>query len=136
MMQKQVIQPEGVAKPAGVFSTAIAVSQPGKMVFLSGFTARDENGEVVCVGDLSGQTRRVCENIKKTMLAAGGDLADIVSVCVYVKDTITAENFKEVHAIRREYFPVDPPSSTMLQVSGLVDPRMLIEITAIAVIGS
>jgi 2-iminobutanoate/2-iminopropanoate deaminase len=134
MMHKQFVQPENVAKPAGVWSPAVVVTQPGKMVFLSGFTARSENGDVVCEGDLSGQTRLVCENLKKTMKAAGGDLKDIVSVCVFVKDNISRANFKDIHAVRREYFPTDPPSSTMVQVSGLVDPRMLIEINAIAVI--
>jgi enamine deaminase RidA (YjgF/YER057c/UK114 family) len=41
---------------------------------------------------------------------------------------------KDIHAVRREYFPSEPPASTMVQVSGLVDPKCLIEINAIAVI--
>ena len=131
MATKQVVRPGGIAKPAGVWSPAIVVTQPGKMVFLSGFTARDENGDVVCAGDIKGQTRQVCENLSKTIKAAGGNLSDIVSVCVFVKDI---KNFDDIHSIRREYFPVDPPASTMVEVTGLVDPRMLIEINAIAVL--
>jgi enamine deaminase RidA (YjgF/YER057c/UK114 family) len=131
MTTKQVLQPKGIAKPAGVWSPAIVVTQPGRMVFLSGFTSRDETGNVICEGDIRGQTRQVCENLKKTIEAAGGTLKDLVSVCVFVKNI---KNFDDIHAIRREYFPVDPPSSTMVEVTGLVDPRMLIEINAIAVL--
>jgi 2-iminobutanoate/2-iminopropanoate deaminase len=129
MSLKEVVQPKGVAKPAGVWSPAVVVTRPGKLVFLSGFTARDETGDVLCPGDISGQTRKVCENLKATIEAAGGTLADLVSVTVFVKDI---KQFDAIHAVRREYFPKEPPSSTMVEVTGLVDDRMLIEINAVA----
>jgi enamine deaminase RidA (YjgF/YER057c/UK114 family) len=65
------------------------------------------------------------------MQACGGDLKDIVSVTVFVRD-IT--QFSAIHEVRREYFPVDPPASTMVEVSRLVDERSLIEINAVAVL--
>lgn len=129
MSVKKVVQPKGIAKPAGVWSPAVIVTQPGKLVFLSGFTARDETGNVVCPGDIAGQTRQVCENLKATIEATGGTLADLVSVTVFVKDI---KQFDAIHAVRRQYFPKEPPSSTMVQVTGLVDDRMLIEINAVA----
>jgi 2-iminobutanoate/2-iminopropanoate deaminase len=129
-MSSEAIQPEGTAKPIGVWSPVI-VTQPGRMAFISGFTSRDEAGNVVGVHDIRAQTRQVCENLKKAMQAAGGDLSNIVSVTVFVRD-ITM--FDDIHAVRREYFPDRPPTSTMVEVSRLVDERSLIEINAIAVL--
>ena len=129
MALKQVVQPNNVAKPAGVWSPAVVVTQPGKLVFLSGFTARDETGKVAHVGDIRGQTRLVCENLKATVEASGGTLADLVSVCVFVTDI---EQFDAIHEVRRQYFPSEPPSSTMVEVTRLVHKDMLIEINAVA----
>ncbi len=129
MSGKEIVRPQGVAKPAGVWSPAVTVVEPKKLVFLSGFAARDESGDVICVGDITGQTEKVCENLKATVEAAGGTLADIVSVTVFVRDI---KQFAAIHAVRRRYFPQDPPASTMVEVTGLVDERMLIEINAVA----
>ena len=130
MFTRKAVQPSKISKPRGVFSAAIVVENPGKLVFLSGFTSRDENGEVVHAGDIRGQTRQVCENLKNTVEAAGGSLEDLVSVTVFVLDV---KHFKEIHEVRREYFPgAEPPASTMVEVSRLVHPDLLIEINAIA----
>jgi 2-iminobutanoate/2-iminopropanoate deaminase len=130
MTTKKPIHPAGIAKPSGVWSPVV-VSKPGQLIFLSGFTARNEKGELVGVGDISAQTRRVCELLQISVRAAGGELSDIVRVDVYVRDI---NHFKEIHAVRREFFPKEPPASTMVEVSRLVDDRSLIEISAIAVI--
>lgn len=129
MTLKTVVRPEKVAQPAGVWSPAIVVTQPGKLVFLSGFTARDKSGAVVHKGDIGGQTRVVCENLKATVEAAGGTMKDIVSVTVFVRDI---NQFDAIHAVRREYFPSEPPASTMVEVTALVHQDMLIEINAVA----
>lgn len=129
MSIKQALQPAKISKPAGVWSPAVVVTRPGRLVFLSGFTSRDKTGAIVGVGDIAAQTRQVCENLKETMLAAGGTLQDIMSVTVFVKNV---KQFDAIHAVRREYFPSEPPASTMVEVTGLVDERLLIEINAIA----
>lgn len=128
MFIKKTLHPEDIAKPAGVWSPAVVVTQPGRLVFLSGFTARDSTGAIVGVGDIEAQTRQVCENLRKTITAAGGAMKDIVSVTVFVRDV---KQFDVIHAVRREYFPSEPPASTMVEVTGLVDDRLLIEINAI-----
>lgn len=129
-MIKKVVQSAKVAKPSGQFSSAVVVTQPRSIVFLSGFAAKNEKGEIMYAGDVSGQTRQVCENLKATMEAAGGSLNDIVSVTVFVRDV---KHFDAIHAVRREYFPSEPPASTMVEV-GFVYEDMLIEINAIAVL--
>lgn len=126
--KKTPINPRSREKPFGVWSAAV-VSEPERLVFISGITSRDEDGNVVGEGDVAAQTRRVLENMQLTMEAAGGTLADIVAVTVFVRNI---DDFAEIHAVRREFFPEDPPASTMVEVSRLVDERSLIEINAVA----
>ena len=83
------------------------------------------------MGDIRAQTRRVCELLSESMSAAGGQLSDIVRVDVYVRDI---EMFSAIHEVRREFFPSLPPTSTMVEVTRLVDERSLIEINAIGVL--
>jgi 2-iminobutanoate/2-iminopropanoate deaminase len=104
MTKKTPIAPPSMAKPAGVWSPAI-VCEPGRLLFISGMTARDGTGDIIGVGDYR--------------------------VDVFVLDI---GQFDTIHAVRREYFPSEPPASTMVQVQRLVDKRMLIEINAIAVL--
>jgi 2-iminobutanoate/2-iminopropanoate deaminase len=130
MTKKIPIHPAKLPKPFGVWTPVIAC-EPGRMVFISGLTARAPDGHVVGIDDYEAQTRQVCENLKASIEAAGGTLADIMSVTVFV---VGMAEFKAIHAVRKEYFPIDPPASTMLQVSGLVDPLCLIEINAIGVL--
>lgn len=130
MSGKRFIQPRSVARPVGQFTTAV-VSPPGSFVFVSGLTSRDENGEVFGVGDIRAQTRQVCEKLRDTLREAGADLSDVVSVLVHVRDM---NDFEAIHEVRREFFPVDPPASTMVEISRMVDERSLIEITATAII--
>jgi 2-iminobutanoate/2-iminopropanoate deaminase len=125
------LHPGTVAKPSGVWTPLVVVTQPGKLVFLSGFTSRDETGKIVGVGDIRAQTEQVCKLLKASMEAAGGDLTNIVRVDVFVRDI---EQFDAIHEVRRRYFPANAPASTMVQVSRMVDDRSLIEINAIAVL--
>lgn len=128
--KRVAINPEGRMKPRGVWSQAV-VTEPGKLIFISGITARDIEGNVVGVGDITAQTRQVMELMKLTVEAAGGTMADIAQVTVFVRDV---GHFDEIHAVRREYFPNDPPASTLVQIVSTVDSRSLIEMNAIAVV--
>ena len=129
-IQRENLFPEGVSKPTGHWTT-VTTARPGKLVFVSGLTAKNERGEIVGVGNVGAQTRQVCENLRAAMRAAGGSLADIVRVDVYIKDMA---GFKDIHDVRREYFGPNPPASTMVAVAGFTHPDMLIEINAIAVV--
>ncbi len=130
MPQKRAVAPDSLARPFGVWTPAI-LSEPGRLLFISGMVARTRDGNVVGEGDYTAQTRQVCENIKAAVEAVGGTLADVVQVSVFVLDL---DAFAEIHAVRRTYFPELPPASTMVEVSRLVDRRCLIEMNAIAVL--
>ncbi len=125
---KEVVQVNGMAKPKGVWSVA-TVANPGRLIFVSGLLAKDEQGSIVGVGNISAQTEKVIENLRQALEAADATLDDVVRVDVYIRDM---SHFAEIHAVRRRHFPVDPPASTMVEVSRFTDPSALIEMTAIA----
>jgi 2-iminobutanoate/2-iminopropanoate deaminase len=130
-MSKQQISTDALRQPNGHFSQATTIEAKGKLVFISGMTARHPDGSITGIGDIEAQTRQVCENLKSAVEAAGGTLADICRVDVYVRNI---EHFEKIHKVRREYFQPPLPASTMVEVSKMVFPEYLIEISAIAVL--
>jgi enamine deaminase RidA (YjgF/YER057c/UK114 family) len=94
-------------------------------------TARRPDGSIAGVGDIREQTRQVCENVRAAVEAAGGTLADVCRVDVYVRNM---EDFAKIHEVRARYFTEPLPASTMVEVSKLAHPDYLIEISAIAVV--
>ena len=130
-MPKREVSSDAIRKPVGVFSQATVVEAKGKLVFVSGMTARRPDGSIAGIGDISAQTRQVCENIKAAVEAAGGTLDDVCRVDVYVRNM---EHFDVIHKVRREYFKAPAPASTMVEVAKMTSPEYLIEINAIAVL--
>jgi len=129
-IERENLFPPGLSKPTGVWTT-VTTARPGKLVFVSGLTAKGPDGVVVGPGDIRAQTVQVCENLKAAMQAAGGGLADLMQVQVFIKDMA---HFPIIHEVRRQYFPVNPPASTMVAISAFTHPDMLIEINAIGVL--
>ena len=130
-MAKTQITTERLRQPSGHFSQATTIEARGRLVFVSGMTARRPDGSVAGVGDVEAQTRQVLDNIKAAMEAAGGTLDDLCRVDVYIRNM---EHFDTIHKVRREYFKPPLPASTMVEVTKMVSPDYLIEISAIGVI--
>jgi 2-iminobutanoate/2-iminopropanoate deaminase len=130
-MPKHEVTSDAIRKPVGHFSQATVVEAKGRLVFISGMTARRPDGSIAGIGDVTEQTRQVCENIKAAVEAAGGNLDHVCRVDVYVRNM---EHFETIHAVRRQYFKPPLPASTMVEVTKMVSPDYLIEINAIAVI--
>ena len=130
-MAREQIRTDKVREPMGHFSQAIAIEAKGRLVFISGMTARRPDGTIAGIGDIEAQTRQVCENIKSAVESAGGTLDDVCRVDVYVRNI---EHFEKIHKVRRQYFKSPPPASTMVEVTKMVSPEYLIEINAIAVL--
>ena len=129
-MTKRQIVSEDLSPPTGVFSHATTIAAKGTIVFVSGLTARRADG-TIAVGDITEQTKQVCENLRAAMTAAGGTLDDICRVDVYVRNM---EHFPLIHEVRRQYFTPPLPASTMVEVTKMTSPDYLIEISAIAVL--
>ncbi|MHB1536119.1 MAG: RidA family protein [Acidimicrobiales bacterium] len=119
-------------QPLGRFSQAIKVSAPGDLLFISGLTSRDPDGNVIGEGDIKVQTETILENMTKLLAEAGGSMADVVKVTVFIRDM---ELFDQIHEVRARYFREPYPASSMVEVSRLVSPQHLIEIEGVAVLG-
>ena len=129
-VQRENLFPAGLSMPTGVWTTVVT-ARPGKLIFVSGLTAKGPDGGIVGVGDMRAQTVQVCENLKLAMAAAGGTLLDVMQVQVFIKDM---SHFKTIHEVRKQYFPAHPPASTMVAISAFTHPDMMIEINAIGVL--
>lgn len=112
------------------YSRAVRV---GSVVYVAGTTATDETGRVVGAGDPYGQTVQALRNIERALVRAGAALRDVVRTRVYVTDITQWEQIGRAHG---EIFGAVRPASTMVQVSRLIDPAMLVEIEAEAVVGA
>ena len=134
-MTVDIINSAELAVPNGHFAQATAISVPAtaRLVFISGMTARNAEGGITGVGDVSAQTHQVCQNLKAAVEAAGGTLDDVARVDVYVRNM---EDFDAIHEVRRQYFTNHAPASTMVEVAKFVKKDYLIEINAIAAIGA
>ncbi len=131
-MAKTVLVSPILATPNGIMSHGIS-APAGKMVFVSGQVSRNAQGEIVGKGDIVAQTRQVLENMKSVLAQGGATLEDVVKVTVFV--TNVAEHYSDIHRVRAEYFKSDYPASTMVEVKALVQPELMIEIEAVAVVG-
>jgi 2-iminobutanoate/2-iminopropanoate deaminase len=103
----------------------------GDLLFVSGCVPMDAEGALVGPGDLEAQTRKVMENMKNVLDAAGTDFSNVLKTTVFMTDI---SRRKVPDAIRREYFGERPPASTIVEVTALTMKGIEIEIEAIAAI--
>jgi enamine deaminase RidA (YjgF/YER057c/UK114 family) len=128
-------------QPAALFDSSIyhfsqVVTAPaGRLVFLAGQAAMDEQGQPVGGDDLVAQCRRALVNVELALDAAGATVADLVSIRVYIVDY--RPDFIEalLPEFERFFAGTPPPASTWLGVQCLALPELKIEIEAQAVIG-
>jgi len=104
------------------YSRAIVV---GDTCWVAGTTDADADGRTRHPGDLAGQTRAALAIIEATLLEAGFSLADVVRTRMFVTDIARSG---EVSAVHGEVFAAVRPAATMVEVSALIDPSLLIEI--------
>lgn len=115
----------------GAFSAGIE-APAGRTVYVSGQVSMDAAGNIVGEGDIRRQTETVLEHVKTVVEEAGGGMDDVVKVTVFITDMGL---YDEIHEVRRRYFGEPYPASSMVEVTALIDPRLLIEIEAVAVVG-
>ena len=127
------VNPPTLPKPVG-YSHAWE-AQGGKTLYLAGQVAFDRDGRVVAKGDLTGQFRQVCANLRALVLSRGGQMNDIVKLTIYVLSKADYKaKAREIGAVYREYFGKHFPAMTLVEVKGLYDEDQgcLIEIEAFA----
>ncbi len=123
---RDIVEVEGVAPPAGHYSHGVIAA--GRLLFVAGQTAIDRNGELVGGDDAAAQARQVLVNLRRVIEAAGGRMADVARTTLYLT---RLEDRGPVGEVRREFFPSPPPANTLLVVSSLARPEVLVEIDAI-----
>ena len=130
MPQRQNISSHTKWEPLVGYSRAVRV---GPFVYVSGTTGVDEKGRLVGLGDPEKQTAQALANIEKALTEAGARMHDVVRTRIFVTNIDLWEKIGHAHAAA---FGDIRPATSMVEVKRLIDPSMLVEIEADAVIGS
>jgi enamine deaminase RidA (YjgF/YER057c/UK114 family) len=109
------------------YSRAVKV---GPFISVSGTTASGPDGNLVGIGDSGAQTRQILENIKTALEAIGSSLDDVIRTRIYCTDISQWEEIGKAHG---EFFGTIRPATTMVEVSKLISPDILVEIDADAI---
>jgi reactive intermediate/imine deaminase len=126
--ERKLISSGSPYEPVIGFSRAVRV---GDTVYVSGTVAWGDDGNPVGEGDVYAQAKQTLNNIEKALAQAGASFKDVVRTRIYLTDIERWENAGRAHG---EAFADVRPASSMVEVSRLADPWMLVEIEAVAVI--
>jgi reactive intermediate/imine deaminase len=125
MSKKEELVVNGLAPPISHYTDAVRF---GDLVFVSGVPPLDEAGELVGANDPAEQTRQIFRNMQLVLDKVGATAADILKVTVYLTNI---DDRRKINPVRQEYFSSAKPASTLVEVSDLAIPGMVVEIEAV-----
>ena len=130
-MAKEIFSPATLPPPVGY--SHIAKVNKGTMIYLAGQVSSDASGKLVGEGDFAAQAEQVFKNLKLAVEAAGGTMADIVKMNIYLVAEVGQDEVPKLRAVRDRYVNKEkPPASTLVVVTRLARPGWLVEIEAVA----
>lgn len=124
------INPPTLAAPTG-YTHVVEVAGAARTVYIAGQVAYNERREVVGVGDMAAQTEQVYRNLEAALAAAGASFTDVVKMTTYITDMSQAQ---AARAVRARYFGETLPASTLVEVTALAQPDLMIEIEVVAAV--
>ncbi|TML46880.1 MAG: RidA family protein [Actinobacteria bacterium] len=128
MAEKRFLSPDTLPAPFGY--SHVVDSPADRIVYISGQVPLDAEGQLVGEGDFEAQTRQVFENLTRALEAADAAWGDVVKLNYFLTDLT---QITSVRAIRDQYVDTErPPASTLVMVSGLFRPDVMVEIEAVA----
>ena len=124
------INPPALAAPTG-YTHVVEVTGAAKAVYVAGQVAFNERREVVGIGDMAAQAEQVYRNLEAALAAAGASFTDVVKMTTFITDMSQAP---AARAVRARYFGETLPASTLVEVTALAHPDLMIEIEVVAVL--
>lgn len=125
------VNPPALVKPTGY--THVVIAPDGRTVYIAGQVALDSTGAVVGEGDFSAQADQVYRNLERALQSVGGSMGDLVKTTTFITDIKNLPSLREVRS--RRLSKMQAPANTLLAVSSLARPELLIEIEAVAILG-
>ncbi|MER3389175.1 MAG: RidA family protein [Microcella sp.] len=132
-MHRETITPESIYSPTWEFSQAVKVQDPRTTLYVSGIMGYRPDGTMP--EGMVAQAEQAYANLRAVLEEAGGSLADIVKVTVFVGEDFMSHR-EEMRSVRSRFWPSAPyPASTLVRVAGFANPEYLFEIEAVAALG-
>ena len=135
-MKKQYVNPKDLGVAPRFYSHAVSVTGPGTLVYVSGQVSWGPDGQVVGKGDMHAQCEQVFNNVTTVLRANGAGWGDVIKMNGYMVG-MDAANVAAFREIRSRYLkPGQLPASTLVGVTSLVQPELLLEVEVVAAVGA
>ena len=135
-MDKQFVNPAALGAPPRFYSHAVSIAGPAKLVYVSGQVSWGADGKVVGAGDMRAQCEQVFKNLSNVLRDAGAGWNDVIKMNGYMVG-INAGNVAAYREVRSGYLKAkELPASTLVGVTSLVQPELLLEVEVLAALGN